>query len=170
MTEQLGYQLVRQYPRFELRQYPEHALVSVTAGGDFASATSRAFGALVGYISGRNVNQQRIAMTAPVLQHETERGSVVSFVLPAHISAETAPAALDADLAVTAVGGHRAAAMRFSGGWSEVRARRYADALRNAVREAGLETVGPVRYARFDPPWKPPFMRHNEVIVEVRDS
>jgi len=35
------------------------------------------------------------------------------------------------------------------------------------VSAAGLETVGDVYYARFDPPWMPGPLRHNEVLVTV---
>jgi len=42
-------------------------------------------------------------------------------------------------------------------------------ALRSAVSTAGLEVVGPPRFARFDPPWTPWFLRHNEVVLPVAD-
>jgi hypothetical protein len=39
--------------------------------------------------------------------------------------------------------------------------------LRTAMTEANLMATGPMRIARFDPPWKPGFMRHNEVIIPI---
>lgn len=42
--------------------------------------------------------------------------------------------------------------------------------LRKAVEEAGLEIVGEPRFARFDPPWIPWFLRHNEVVLPVADQ
>jgi hypothetical protein len=35
------------------------------------------------------------------------------------------------------------------------------------VKSAGLDAVGNPYYARFDPPWKPGFLRRNEAIVAL---
>ena len=42
-----------------------------------------------------------------------------------------------------------------------------ATALGRAVTAAGLQPTGAIRYARFDPPWKPWFLRRNEVVLPV---
>jgi hypothetical protein len=39
--------------------------------------------------------------------------------------------------------------------------------LRGGVVAAGLEISGPPRFARFDPPWTPWFLGHNEVALPV---
>jgi len=44
------------------------------------------------------------------------------------------------------------------------------DTLMAAVRASGLTPVGETYYARFDPPWKPGFLRHNEALVEVMSA
>jgi hypothetical protein len=41
--------------------------------------------------------------------------------------------------------------------------------LRAAMTAAQLKPAGPMRIARFDPPWKPGFMRHNEVIIPIQE-
>ena len=61
-----------------------------------------------------------------------------------------------------------AAAARFSGRWSASAYRTQVEKLLAGVSAAGYEVVGAPRYARFDPPWKPWFARHNEVVVPVR--
>jgi hypothetical protein len=33
---------------------------------------------------------------------------------------------------------------------------------------SGLETVGNLYFARFDPPWKPGFLKRNEVLIRVK--
>jgi hypothetical protein len=60
-----------------------------------------------------------------------------------------------------------AAALRFSGRWSRSSYEKRTAQLLVAVATAGLEVVGPPRYARFDPPWTPWFLRRNEVVVPV---
>ena len=45
--------------------------------------------------------------------------------------------------------------------------RRTGAALNKAVIAAGLRPAGPIRYAHFDPPWTPLFLRRNEVVLTV---
>ncbi len=39
--------------------------------------------------------------------------------------------------------------------------------LRKGLAKEGSTPVGALRIARFDPPWKPGFMRYNEVILDL---
>jgi SOUL heme-binding protein len=39
--------------------------------------------------------------------------------------------------------------------------------LRDVLTKENLHTLGALQVARFDPPWKPGFMRHNEVILQI---
>ena len=92
MTEQQPYEVVQRFSDFEVREYPPAAIAEVTVRGSFENAGNRAFGSLFGYISGRNLGGQSIAMTAPVLQGASRDGAhAVAFVLPAAISADAAP-------------------------------------------------------------------------------
>ena len=36
-----------------------------------------------------------------------------------------------------------------------------------AIDTAGFTAVGPARFARFDPPFKPWFLRRNEIVQDV---
>lgn len=192
MTEQQPYQTVRKYADFELRRYPEHLLAEVTTEGTFEEAGNRAFRPLFAYISGENeagrkvamtapvvqdVASERIPMTAPVLQQGIEAqgeagGSPkfrVSFVLPEGFTIKNAPMPLNPRVRLRLVPESLAAAIRFSGRWSAQSYRQHLQALRIAVRAAGLEPRGTPRFARFDPPFKPWFMRHNEIVLDLKD-
>jgi len=107
-------------------------------------------------------------MTAPVLQQPQGTGvQTVSFVMPADMDPASTPTPRDPRVRTTAVAPRLVAARRFSG---SARTSRFADQgaqLLSAVRASGLEPVGDVYYARFDPPWKPGFLRHNEALVEI---
>jgi hypothetical protein len=39
--------------------------------------------------------------------------------------------------------------------------------LRAAMKREGLEPAGEPTWARYDPPYKPWFMRKNEILIEV---
>ncbi len=189
MTEQQPYEVIQKFPAFELRRYPAHVVAEVEVESSFDRAGNMAFRTLFGYISGRNAARQSLAMTAPVLQESGEpqkiamtapvlqsggmgptgeNGAfVVAFVLPADMTEDTAPVPSSPEVTIRTVPGSTAAVLRFSGRSTEeafaVRTRE----LEEAIREASLTPLGPPRYARFDPPYKPWFLRRNEVIQDV---
>jgi hypothetical protein len=59
--------------------------------------------------------------------------------------------------------------VRFSGSGSEKAFARHNTGLQAALTLAGLTPVGPPRFARFDPPFKPSFLRHNELVQDVQE-
>jgi len=191
VTEQQRYDVVRAEPGFELRRYPAHEVAEVEVEGTFEGAGNAAFRPLASYIGGRNASGAGLAMTAPVLQRrpesqepepqpqpsvETETTQtapgryVVSFVMPAGSSPDSLPVPQDARVVIRTVPEELAAAVRYSGRWTSGSYRQQVARLRTAVADAGLEVVGPPRFARFDPPWTPWFRRRNEVVLPVRES
>jgi effector-binding domain-containing protein len=170
MTEQQPYEVVHRYPDFELRRYPEHVIAETRVTGSFEGAGNASFRRLVGYIGGRNDQSRKVSMTAPVVQEAEGRREdryLVSFVMPEGFDLEGAPDPTDRDVRLRTVPAHTAAALRFSGRWSQARYEEHVRQLLASVAVVGLDVVGPVRFARFDPPWTPWFMRHNEVVVPV---
>ena len=108
-------------------------------------------------------------MTAPVIQEAVGTDEwTVSFVLPAGRSLSDYPVPTDSRVSLRAVPGETAAAIRWSGRWTESNIERRTATLRQAIAEAGWEESGEPRWARFDPPWKPPFARRNEIVIPVR--
>ncbi|MBC7442842.1 MAG: heme-binding protein [Ramlibacter sp.] len=171
MTDKQPYDVLREFPGFELRHYPDYVLVQLEVEGDFQGAGNRGFGPLFRYISGGNQTATRIAMTAPVIQEATSPVThTVSFVLPHGMDPADVPVPSDAGVHTTRVPAHRAAARRFSGGWSEARFAANGEELLGSVRRAGLTAEGRPYFARFDPPWKPGFLKHNEALVAVAGS
>ncbi|MHA6524731.1 SOUL family heme-binding protein [Tessaracoccus sp. G1721] len=183
MTEQQPYEVLRRFPRFEVRRYPEHLVAEVEVDGSFTGAGNQAFGTLVAFISGRNSAQGKVAMTAPVVQEQAsarikmtapvvqQSGAadrhVVAFVMPAEYSLETLPTPSDPRVKVRQVPEQVAAVKGFTGRWTEHIYRKQLAELRAAVDQAGLEACGVPRFARFDPPWTPWFRRRNEVVLPV---
>jgi hypothetical protein len=168
VTEKLPYELIESRDGFELRHYPRHVVAEVSIRGGFMNAGNAAFGPLVSFISGRNERSQKIAMTAPVLQTSTDASThVVSFVMPSDMKPADVPNPTGGVVSTRVVEPTNMAAIRFGGGWNEERFMGFADKLLASVKAAGLEVSGEVQFARFDPPWKPGFLKHNEVLVEV---
>ncbi|TFD33011.1 SOUL family heme-binding protein [Cryobacterium cryoconiti] len=171
MTENQRYDVLRQYADFELRHYPRTVLVQVEVAGDFSGAGNRGFAPLFQYISGNNDTSTRIAMTAPVIQETTTpRSHTISFVLPAGMPAAEVPVPRNAQVSTKEVAERTVAARRFSGGWSDERFTQNGALLIEAVRREGLLPAGQPYFARFDPPWKPGFLKHNEALVVIAES
>ncbi len=190
MTEQQPYEMVRKYDQFEVRRYPEHLLAEVNSGGSFEDAGNRGFRDLFAYISGENQATQKISMTAPVVQDlSSERLTMtapvlqevfaaqdgsqgapkfrIAFVLPEGFTLENAPSPTNPKVHLRSVSAGLAAAIRFSGGWSTRNYQQHLQMLRIALKETGLTSLGTPRFARFDPPFKPWFMRHNEILLDL---
>ena len=196
MTEQQPYLVVREFDHCELRQYPAHLLAEVVTDGPFKGAGNRAFRPLFAYISGQNQASQKVAMTAPVVQSDAADTSEkiamtapvlqqavenaadasstskfrVAFVLPEGMTAETAPQPTDPSVTLRTVPASTVGAIRYTGTWSEQSYRDHLERLTAALGAAGFTVIGPPRYARFDPPYKPWFLRRNEVLLDVEPA
>lgn len=182
MTEQQPYEVVERHGDVEVRVYPAHVVAETVVRAGFVLAGNLAFRPLFRYITGHNRGGAKlamtapvvqedagapIAMTAPVVQQEGDGGHVVGFVMPAGSTVDSLPEPLDASVSLRAIPEERAAALRYSGRWSRRAFRARERELLDVLEHTDWGPVGPVRFARFDPPWTPWFLRHNEVVVPV---
>lgn len=186
VVEQQRYRVIGKRGDAELRAYDPCVVADVVVAGDAEDATSAAFRPLFNYISGANAAStslamtapviqegagERLAMTAPVIQEATgERSWVVSFVLPGERSLPDYPAPANPQVTLRAIPAHLAAALRWSGRWTTGNIERRTAELRTLMDEGGWQAAGEPRWARFDPPWTPPFMRRNEIVIPVLAS
>ena len=184
MTEQQEYRVLNSRGNVELREYSPCVVADVIASGSAEQAGSAAFRPLFEYISGANRGADPLAMTAPVIQKPaSERLAMtapviqeasgndqwtVSFVLPAGRSLSEYPMPANPRVSLRAIPGETAAAIRWSGRWTASNIARRTEDLRRAIAETGWTEAGEPRWARFDPPWKPPFARRNEIVIPVR--
>ena len=181
MTEQQAYEVVHQGSGYELRRYPACVVAEVDVQGGFEEAGSLAFRPLFSYIQGANRSQQSVAMTAPVVQQESLDMTApviqspdggqhsVAFVLPRSVTLATAPVPSDSRVHVREMPESLTAVARYSGRWTRSSYERQVEALRAALAADGMVAVGEPRFARFDPPFKPWFMRRNEVHINVEE-
>ena len=57
--------------------------------------------------------------------------------------------------------------MRFSGLAREESLRRHTDELKEFIKAKDLNALSAATYAFYNPPWTLPFLRRNEVMIEV---
>jgi len=176
------YERVRTLNGGEIRHYPQTVRVETTA-----PSQQTAFRRLFGYISGANRGGESVAMTAPV---ETRGGESVAmtapvrseagesdseavrmaFYLPAEYTPETAPEPTGADVTLVTEPSRAVAVNQFSRYAPAWRVARRTRKLLSTLDREGIEPVGDPYLLRYNDPWTPPFMRRNEVAVEVAEA
>lgn len=167
----------------EIRRYGARTAAQVVLDGDDAQASDNgAFRILAGYIFGGNRGQQSIDMTSPVAVAEGEEIAMTApvetsqgaggryamrFFLPAAYSVENAPAPDDPRVEIVEVPPTTVAAIRFTGlAGDETTAERRRDLL-DSLDGSDWQAVGSPVSLFYDPPWTLPFLRRNEVAVEI---
>jgi hypothetical protein len=148
----------------EYRHY-EPYLVSdsvVEVSSDYREAGERGVALLLDFRGDAD-----ISLTLPIEQTVDADGWRVSMMLPREFTMDSAPISADPRIRIREVPGRVMAVVRFSGRWTEENFGRQIDKL-IAATDAGLvERVSDVQTAVYNPPVMPPFLRHNEVMVEV---
>ena len=157
-TERPTYRVVeRLSPQAEVRQYGEQTWISTSYISD-----NSAFRVLASYIFGGNKVGARVAMTAPVITSDS-----MAFILPSGITRANAPTPDGQAIEFTTVPARKVVALRFSWLTTEARVEAKTAELRDIVRQNGIETREAPYLMRYNDPWTPPFLRRNEVAIEV---
>ena len=169
----------------EIRSYEELVLVSTPM--NTLDDNGSAFGRLFNYISGENLGEAKIDMTAPVLMDSTQSnsekiamtapvivgqdaetaGPTMSFVLPSKFTYESAPRPTNPDVTLNKLSNFRVAAIRFSGTLNMASTQKHRKQLEEWIESNGYRVVGPYKSAGYNPPWTVPNMRRNEVLIPI---
>jgi len=181
--EEPNYTVVYEADGFEYRQY-ESYLVSETVidnARNSDAAGDEGFRRLFRYISGGNESAAKVSMTAPVSQSKSEKiamtvpvqqsesadGWRVSFMLPSQYTLATAPRPTDSRVYVREVPARLVAVKKFSGRWTEANYSKNESRLMAYVNDNNLTPLGEVERAAYNAPFSLPFMRRNEVMLQV---
>lgn len=180
------YEVTAKHTGYEIRKYAPHILAEVTEKGAYRETQNRGFREVAGYIFGDNKAKAAISMTAPVLHTPEEQSRKIAmtapvmhekagepgtyklaFVMPSSYSMETLPAPNNPNVTLRQVPAKTYAAVKFRGFARESTVARKTDQLLERLRNDGVAVTGTPVLAQYNPPWTPPFMRRNEVLVEV---
>ncbi len=168
------YEVERRWGPVEIRRYAPYVVAETLVGGSLEGAGNGAFRRLAGYIFGGNETADggstKIAMTTPVTQERVGDEFRVRFMMPSSYELESLPTPSDERVRLDRVGARRLAAIRYSGRWSSDGYERHLARLDEVLAEHGVATTGEPIWARYDPPWKPWFLRRNEVLVPVDEQ
>jgi hypothetical protein len=190
-TEEVPYAVVGSVDGVELRRYPPAVLAEAVAPSE-----REAFWRLFRYITGANRGADDVAITAPVrrsgesipmtapvavgrgrgrsvpmtapVEADERAGRVrMAFYLPAEYDVESAPHPTEGAVELVAVPERTLAVRRFSWWPTDGRVERETDRLLSTVEHADVRVAGEPFFMGYEGPGTLPFLRRNEVAVEV---
>jgi hypothetical protein len=180
-VEQARYTVVKSDGNIEIRDYPPMIVAETIVSGERKQAISQGFRIIADYIFGNNIGNNKVAMTAPVMQEPgqkiamtapvTQQGNgdswVVRFVMPSQYTLDSLPKPNNPSVKLVEIAGKRFAAIRFSGLARVDVLKQKEDELKAYLDKNQISAIGQPTYAFFNPPWTLPFLRRNEVMVEI---
>lgn len=183
--EKPEYEVLYQDDNFEYRKYSSYVVAEteVTDIASYNDAANEGFMRLFRYITGNNSGRQdiamtapvqqtpvgeKIAMTAPVQQTPAADGWRIAFMVPSEYELAAVPVPADPRIHIRVVPERVMAVVRYSGRWTQRNVDKHEAMLRERLAADGVVPVSAVETAFYNAPYTPPFLRRNEVMVEVK--
>jgi hypothetical protein len=184
--EEAKFKVLVEQGDFQLRQYSTYIVAETFIESNFDKAGSEAFGRLFSYISGDNINAQeiamtapvivnrnaessgqKIAMTAPVITEKQSKGWRYYFVLPQEFTLISAPKPTNPNVILKEISSKKVASIQFTSLWDENTFNEKVSELESWILENNYVSISLPSFAGYDPPWTLPFLRRNEVLIDV---
>jgi len=180
-VEKPDYKVIQTERNIEIRQYEPMIIAEVEVDGKREDAIREGFRLIADYIFGNNTVQrdiamtapvqqqesQKIAMTAPVQQKSTGRSWQISFVMPSKYSMETLPEPKNDRVRLKEIMTKKFVVIKFSGTNSNENVTEHENQLMKYIESNQIKIIDSPKYAFYNAPWTLPFMRRNEVMIEI---
>ncbi|XP_011627294.1 heme-binding-like protein At3g10130, chloroplastic isoform X4 [Amborella trichopoda] len=190
--ETVSYKVLSRHEQYEIREVEPYFVAETTMPGkkgfDF-TGSSRAFNVLAEYLFGKNTTREAMEMTTPVyvkkVQSDGEKMEMttpvitkqsgeqgewqMSFVMPSKYGSNL-PLPKDPSVRIKHVPGRTFAITAFSGFVTDEEVNCREIKLRNSLKkdpQFQIKQNTSVEVAQFNPPFTLPFMRRNEISLEV---
>ena len=182
--EEPKYTLIEKSDAFELRAYAPKIIAETIVSGDLDDASSAGFKLIAGYIFGNNTSRsggnekismtapvtteaksEKISMTAPVTMEQTDGKWRMHFVMPSQYTMETLPKPNNPAVILREIPTSNYAVIQFSWFAGEEKVAKKTAELMAWLGSKNITPTGKPELARYNPPWTPPFLRRNEVMV-----
>ena len=187
-TEEPKFSLIEKSGDFELRLYKPMIVAETYADGSLSEASNAGFRLIAGYIFGGNKSRQsssseriamtvpvtlepssrKIAMTAPVMVENKDNRWRVHFVMPAEYTLNSLPIPNDPRVSLREIAEQKTAVILFSGLAGEDKVKDKTATLLDWIKSRGLEATSTPQLARYNPPWTLPFLRRNEILINIK--
>lgn len=180
-VEKPDYKVIQSEQNIEIRQYEPMIIAEVEVDGKREDAIRDGFRLLADYIFGNNTVQQvismtapvqqkenqKIAMTAPVQQQSTGKSWRMSFVMPSKYSMDSLPVPNNNRVRLKEILTKKFVVIEFSGTNSNENVTEHENQLMNYIEANQINIIGSPKYAFYNAPWTLPFLRRNEVMIEI---
>lgn len=163
--EEPEWHLVDSLDGVELRHYSPSVQARTTLRG--SGQTSVGFRRLAGFIFGGNDRSEKIAMTAPVQETLQDTLPTMAFTMPSGYQIQDLPAPESDKVVIVDVPARTLAVIRFSGWATRGKIARNSKKLFKILKQYGIEPASGTTLNQYNPPWTPPFLRRNEISVEI---
>lgn len=163
-----AYTVLGRVGEIELRAYPDlvEARTEVDAQ-QFEDALDAGFGRLACYVFGANGHHTDLPMAAPVLTEMHAGRYLMTFVMPPGRALGTLPTPDDPRIELRVTPARQIAVLAFRGRFTADNVGAHERTLLGSVVDAGLVGRGSVVFAGYDGPSTLPFLRRNELWLEV---
>ena len=180
-VEKPDYKVIQSEQNIEIRQYEPMIIAEVEVDGKREDAIRDGFRLLADYIFGNNTVQQVISMTAPVQQKENQKIAMtapvqqqsmgkswrMSFVMPSKYSMDSLPVPNNNRVRLKEILTKKFVVIEFSGTNSNENVTKHENQLMNYIEANQINIIGSPKYAFYNAPWTLPFLRRNEVMIEI---
>jgi hypothetical protein len=167
-VEQAEFTVIEKNDTYEIRNYSAHIEAQTIVQGNFDDSINNGFSIIAGYIFGGNTKKESVAMTTPVTVNIDDGLRIVSFVMPKKYNLETLPEPTDSRVKLVATPAKKVAVLSFSWFRNVERINKMEQKLIDSLIKDNIEMIGKPSYAGYNAPWTPPWMNHNEVLMEIK--
>ena len=181
-VEQPKYKVLESQGDIEIREYAPMIAAEVEVRGERTKALNQGFRLIADYIFGNNLSSKKVPMTAPVTQETGEKIAMtapvtqdgsgdswkVRFVMPEGFTLDTLPKPKNPEVRLITTPAKRVVVIRFSGFNTDKNVNTHREQLLKFINDHHLSVVGQPTTAFYNPPWTLPFLRRNEIMVELR--
>ena len=163
-----SYEVLRTINRkVEIRRYPSLVLAQTQMqAATYKESSSKGFRRVASYIFGGNEQEQKIAMTAPVIMEMGEQ-TELSFVMPKQYAIESLPKPMNQQVHLMQKEARTLAVLRFGGYSDDQKIEKKAKELKAVLVAEGIAFDDKLIYMGYNAPWD--FIgRRNEVAFELQ--
>jgi hypothetical protein len=173
--EEPKFEIIKSFSEYEIRKYKDRLAVQVEY-----SNNDRGFQYLFNYISGANINAEKIDMTTPVTQSIKidmtipvtqslkDDKMVMQFFLPSKFTINTAPKPTNERVSLVIIEGGYYAVIRYSGRSTDKNYYKKFEELKEYLKKDKIEIIENGIKATFNAPYTLPPLRRNEVMVKIK--
>jgi len=157
------YKVLLKEGKYEVRQYEAFNTSSVVESNLKGNS---GFGVLFSYISGNNKDSQKMSMTVPVINTFEDEDMTMEFVVPSMFK-ENVPTPNNEQMKIKHYPEQFRASLTFSGNANKASVDKHKNMLNNWIEQKNFKVIGQYRLARYNTPFSLPFLRRNEIMIEI---